>query len=385
MSNNKAIDLPMMTFVFLSTAALLVVRGALFYFESGDYLLFLKKWVEEYRGMTFLEGLGTKISMYNPPYMYLLNIIARINISDLSLIKITSIIFDFMLAYFVMKIISFKTESINMQILAFFLTLAIPTVILNGAMWGQCDSIYSAFAIGSVYFGLIKRSKACYVFMALAISFKLQAVFLLPMLLVFVITERIKLKDCYFFFIAYIAVLLPAILAGMSLNDALLVYFIQSNYYSALNLNMINMWLFIVHVSYENFRTAGVFLTGFTVLGLTYFTYLNRARLINTVDFVRLAYLFAVIIPFMLPKMHDRYYFMADVLSLVVFLFDKRRWYVPVVTVFCSYLTYAYFMMHGVILLDYRLAAMALLAVIIVVLRDYVISLYSDISVKEQT
>ena len=374
------------TFLFVSVAALLAARISLFPYQSGDYVHFLRVWIAEYRTMTFLEGLGTTISNYNPPYMYLLNIIARLNTVDLVLIKIISVFFDFVIAYFIMKIVSLKTNRFNMHILAFVLTFTIPTVILNSGMWGQCDSIYAAFAIGAFYFGLIKRSKMSYAFMALAISFKLQAAFLLPVLPIFVITKNIKFRDCYIFFVVYLATLLPAILAGMPLNEALFAYVEQAGYYNRLSLNMVNIWRFVYlpdnfsQVFYESFVMAGVFITGVAVFGLMYFTYVNRSRMTNTVDFVRLAYLFAIIIPFMLPKMHDRYYFMADILSITLFLFDKRRWFVPVVTIFCSLISYEYFLIYwtGTEVMEYKYLVIALMFIIFIVLRDYVVALSSN-------
>jgi len=249
-------------------------------------------------------------------------------------------------------------------------------VLLNSSMWGQCDSIYSAFAIGSVYFGLKGRSKLAYAFIALAFAFKMQAVFLMPLFPILILKGKISFKDCYVFFVVLLATHLPAILAGMPLSDVFTAYIDQANYFSSLNMNSINVWRLVGPVDYESFRLVGLHVAGLAVLGLLYFTYVNRKQLINSVDYIRLAYLFAVILPFLLPKMHDRYFFMADVLSLLVFMFDKRRWFVPVVTVLCSYITYAYFLMSGVTLIDYRFAAIALLFVIIIVLRDYVLSVY---------
>ncbi|MCL2663363.1 MAG: hypothetical protein FWE83_08580 [Oscillospiraceae bacterium] len=378
-------------FIVVSVAALLAARFPLFFYESGDYVHFHKIWIEQYRTMTFWEGLGTTVSNYNPPYMYILNIIARINAPDLVLMKIVSVFFDLLLAYYVMKIVSLKTNRLNMHILAFVLTFAIPTVILNGAMWGQSDSIYAAFAIGSFYYGLARRSKMSYAFMALAVAFKLQAALLLPILPIFVITKNLKFKDCYIFFAVYMAALLPAILAGIPLNEVLLVYVGQAGYYNRLNLNIVNIWRFVDlpvnfnPVFYESFTITGLFLTGTAVLGLMYFTYVNRSRLINTVDFVRLAYLFTIIIPFMLPKMHDRYYFMADVLSVVLFMFDKRRWYVPVVTIFCSLIAYEYFLLYwtGIEVIEFKYFVLVLLGIILLVLRDYVKSL-SDASTNPE-
>ena len=366
-------------FALICVIALLIIRGAFFGYQSGDYIYFLQPWIEEYRIMTFLDGLGTKVGTYNPPYMYILNIISRMNLPDLTLIKIISVFFDFLLAYFVMRIVALRTNRINVHIFAFLLTLSLPTVVLNSAMWGQCDSIYAAFAVGSVYFGLTKQSKTAYAFMALALSFKLQAVFLLPILPMFVIADKIKLRDCYMFFAVYLATLLPAILAGMPVYDALFSYVTQANYYNRLNLNIINIWLFVDNVDYDSFRTAGVYMTGIAVLGLMYFTYINRKRLVNTIDFVRLAYLFAIIMPFMLPKMHDRYYFIADILAVTLFFYDKKRWYVPAVTILCSYLSYTQFLMFRLETIDFRYAAIVLFVIIIVVLRDYIISLRTDI------
>jgi len=375
---NLTNDIIAIVFALVGVIALLIVRIALFYNEWGD-LIYFRQWISEYQNMSFIEGLGTKIGNYNPPYMYILNIIARINVSEVYLIKIVSIIFDFIIAFFVMRIVSLKTDSLNMHVLAFLLAFAIPTVLLNSSMWGQCDSIYAAFAIGSFYYGLRGRSKAVYILMALAISFKLQAVFLLPMIPVFVLKDKIKLKDCYWFFVAYIAALLPAVLSGMPVGVTLSTYVDQANTFASLNMNIVNVWQLVsAHVDYNAFLTAGLYIAGLAVLGLLYFTFVNRQRLVSNTDYIRLAFLFSIMMPFLLPKMHDRYYFIADVLSLLVFLFDKRRWYVPVISIFCSYLGYAYFLMNGIHLIDYRLAALALLFVILVVLRDYVISLYPD-------
>ena len=370
-------------FAITAVVALLIVRGALFYFESGDYLWAFRLWVDEFRGMTFFQALGSNVGNYNPPYMYILNIISRIGISDLYLIKAVSIIFDFIIAFFVMKLVSLRTKSRNMHILAFVLAFAIPTVVINSSMWGQCDSIFAAFALGSIYFALSERSKLAFAFIAIALSIKLPAAFILPMFAVFVMVKKIRLRDCYVFFLTYIAMLLPAIIAGRSLGDIFSVYFGQPGTFLSLNMNIVNIWRFIGDVEFANFRLAGLFIAGAAVLGLLYFTYVNRKNLVQTVDFIRLAFLFAAIVPFLLPQMHDRYFYMADVLSLVVFLYDKRRWYVPVVTVFCSYLAYVYYLLDFTVLLDYRYAAIALFVVIIIVLRDYVTSLYPGKEVHE--
>lgn len=373
-------------FAAVSIIALLVVRGALFYYESFDYIHSLSVWVSRFGEMTFFEGIGTRVGNYNPIYMYILNIIAFIQIpghpilSDLFLIKFVSVIFDFLTAFFVMKIISLKTESTNLRLLAFILALAIPTVILNSAMWAQSDSIYTAFVIGSLYFAMAKKSKTAFAFIALAVSFKLQAAFMLPIFAVFVFTKKIRIKDIYMFFLVYIATLLPALIAGRPILETLTIYLNQTDTYHFLVLNAPNIWQFVSNVSFENFRIVGLYIAGVAVLALLYFTYVYREKLAECnifvyTNIVRLSFLFASILPFLLPQMHDRFFFMADVLSVCVFLFDKRRWYVPVITIFSSYLAYHWFLMGYRYLIDLRYASIALGVVIIIVLRDYVTAL----------
>jgi len=290
--------------------------------------------------------------------------------------------FDVVLAYFVMKIVSLKTESANMRILAFVLAFAIPTVVLNSAMWGQCDSIYTAFLLGSIYFALCGKSKMTFAFLALALSFKLQAAFLFPVFAVFVIKDKIKLYDCYVFFLVYLATLLPAALAGRPVIDLLFVYFNQSVSYHFMTLNAMNIWRLVGDVAFFNFRIVGLFSGGVAALGLLYFTYVHKERLVHTADYVRLAFLYAMIVPFFLPQMHDRFFYMADVLSLTVFLFDKRRWYVPLITVFCSYTAYAWYL-KSFVPIDHRYTALAMMVVIFIVLRDYVVSLRGECGLND--
>jgi len=362
-------------FMVIAVSALLVVRGALFYFESWDYISFLSEWIAVYRSMPFFTAMGTKVGDYNPPYMYILNIISRIGVSDLILIKAVSVIFDSLLAFFVMKLVSLRTARTNLHILAFLLAFTIPTAILNSSMWGQCDSVFTSLAVGSVYFALRGRSKTAYAFIALALSFKLQAAFLLPIFAIFIFTKKIRFKDCYMFFIVYFMMLLPAFFAGMPIDDLLLVYFRQSDSYHLINLNAVNIWRFVDNVSFEHFRIVGLYISGVAVLSLLYFSYVKRECLTKNENFIRLAFLFTSIMPFLLPQMHDRFFYMADVFSLAVFLFDKKRWYVPVVCIICSYNTYAFYLMGWIVLFDYTIAALALMVVILIVLRDLVLSL----------
>ena len=74
----------------------------------------------------------------------------------------------------------YQKDSAAAKITAFLLALALPTVWLNSAYWGQCDVVFTSLCIGMAYGVLKGKGNLAAVFWALAFSFKLQAIFVLP-------------------------------------------------------------------------------------------------------------------------------------------------------------------------------------------------------------
>jgi Gpi18-like mannosyltransferase len=63
---------------------------------------------------------------------------------------------------------------------------------------------------------------------------------------------------------------------------------------------------------------------------------------------VLLATMFVVLAPFFLPSMHERYFYLADVLSVVVaFHHPRRLWPVPLLVQFASAFSYVPFLSQG--------------------------------------
>lgn len=87
-----------------------------------------------------------------------------------------SFIFEIIAAYYIMKIVNLKYKRERLGYLAFGLLLFIPTVIFNGSVWAQCDIIYTAFVIGSIYYILNEKPVISIIFYGIALSFKLQAI-----------------------------------------------------------------------------------------------------------------------------------------------------------------------------------------------------------------
>ena len=211
----------------LLTAAF-VLRGACLNYVTDDYRNFLSAWVDFFRTHGGLAALRAPVGNYNVPYLTVLALISGSTLPDLHLIKLFSILFDVLLAWSVMQLVGLFRRSAAWKLAAFFLVLFWPTVVLNGALWGQCDSVYAALAVLSVYLVLSGHPLLGVVSIGASFAFKLQAVFVMPVFLLFWLTRRVKLRHALAFPAVCVVMVLPAVIAGRGLWDALTIPFQQT-------------------------------------------------------------------------------------------------------------------------------------------------------------
>ena len=150
-------DKALLVCALVLTAAAMLIRGFYFDVQSDDYTTFLAPWTQFFRDNGGFKALAFFPGNYNPPYMYFLAAFSYFGISELYLIKLLSVLFDVLLAYGCMKLLSLYTGSKAKQLGVFLAVLYLPTVVTNGAYWAQCDSIYAFFGIFALYLGLACR------------------------------------------------------------------------------------------------------------------------------------------------------------------------------------------------------------------------------------
>ena len=222
-----------------------------------------------------------------------------------------------LLAWAGLRLVSRLTDQPTARIGVFFAMLLLPSVYLNGAVWGQCDSIYVALALLALADALEDHPVRAMALLALSFSFKLQAVFLLPSAAVLLFTGKIKWKHLPVFPLVYLLAILPAVIAGRPLHDTLLIYFKQSGTVgTALNYNSSSFYGFVRDAAdpalAAKLGVIAAFVFMLLILGLCF---VFRRRL-NDRLILLASVLLAVGIPFFLPHMHDRYFYAADALSL---------------------------------------------------------------------
>src|SRR6266581_3747348 len=96
---------------------------------------------------------------------------------------------------------------------------------------------------------------------------------------------------------------------------------------------------------------------------------------------LKVALVFALAIPFLLPEMHERYFYLADVLSIIYAFYFPRYFFIAVIMQLCSLLSYApYFLQTSIVNLAY--VAFAVLVITVITTADLILTLYPNIRKK---
>ena len=306
----------------------LFVRLCFFDKENTDYEWFLKVWVEFFRENAGLKGLGSKIGNYNVPYMFFLALFSYSSIRDLYLIKLLSVFFDLILAFSSAVLIRRCGGNTEKQLICFFAVLFLPTVILNSAYWGQCDSIYISLAIMGINFALPDKygkehPALSVIFIGMSFAFKLQAVFLMPLWIILWVWRRHKTYWAVLFPLTYVAMMLPAVTEGRTLREVLLFYADQADTVgSALNYNAPSITALMRNVSNQDEMSRLLIIFAFVGMMMLVLAGVLLRKDLTYKQMLMLSVMMSIIIPFFLPHMHDRYFYAADVLSLTLAVFN---------------------------------------------------------------
>ena len=320
----------------------LVLRFAMIPNKSGDYKNFLVPWYEFIQQNSGWYALQHNFSDYAPPYLYWMVIAATLlsSLPKIFSIKLFALAIDFVASFLSYKIVKLsKNTSVDPK-LGFWLVLFAPTVMINSSLWGQCDVIYTTGLLGFIYCLCTKRFKLGYFLYGISFSFKLQTIFLSPLLVISTFQKKFKPSSLLLIPLAYLICMIPAWLLGRPLDDLIMIYFRQANQYKRLTANAPNLYQWISNDFFSMVLPIGIICTAVIVLILIGLTYRSRNKL-TPENWVTLALLFSLVIPFFLPKMHDRYFFPADILSIIFAIYHPQFYPLPIIMQISSLISYA--------------------------------------------
>ena len=351
----------------IGLAAAIAVRVTLAPLSTGDYTHFMKGWIEVLREHGF-AAFGTSFANYNPPFLYLLYLFGLLPIDGLTVVKLIAGLFDIVLAAGVAAIAYRLRGSMLVAAFAGVGALFIPEVLINSGIWGQVDATYASLLVWSVHFVLTRRDIPAWVLYALALSFKLQAIFLLPWLVLAFVLQKQRWRAVAIGVGVFLLTYVPALLAGRSPVSLAGIYVAQAQGYKHLTDRAANLYEWLPDSLYQPVATAGVILA-VGLVALLCSLYLKRARDIDRPEvwLVQIAAAFAVLVPFVLPAIHERYFYAGGVLTIVCLLIE-RRYLVPALALqLTAVLSYAPFLFRTTIVPLPYVAVLQLAAVVAVV------------------
>ena len=333
------------------TGFALIMRYALRNVVAGDYKMFFEPWVATLREAGGgIKGLSAEFEYvdYTTPYLTILSFISICPfLNTLLLMKLVSIFFDFVAAFAVMAIVYDRTKNMTYGILGYGALLMIPTVLTNGAMWAQCDIIFTSFVLWSLYFMLKDKPAWSMAFYGIAFAFKLQTLFLAPLYVILWMKGKVKLKHFLFLPLMYVMGMIPSLLAGKSFWELISVYFFQANGQMdiyALSHKFPNIYQLIGTDSFLfEYADAGIWVTLGALMILMY-CFARKQYEMNACLLLRMGMLLTMTVVFFLPHMHERYAILVDVMAIVYVFFDFRKLYIPVLTILCSFAGYTVYL-----------------------------------------
>ena len=383
-------DTPLFIMMALVIGAVLAIRVGFLDFKSGDYILYLSDWMNHLRFYPGFSSLGQNIGDYNLPYIYILFVLSRINLPDLYLIKIVSIIFDVVLGIYGLKLVGLKYKSNWIQLGAFIGIFITPTVILNSSAWSQCDSIWAAFTLAALYYMLKNKSITAVILWTIGFSFKMQAIFFAPVILLFVLLKRVKVAHLFLIIPVFFAWFIPALLAGRSFVNMLGIYFRQVGTSRALSVNgptFTNFFEQSLTPAEEGLfgliAPVSIFLAGTILLILLCYTYAVKDKL-GTGEIIHVSLLMNVAVIFFLPQMHERFFYLADILAIIYGFYYPKKWYIPLSLIIISMLTYGNYLFRDTSnVLNVGQLTLLMFVIIFILAKDFYLSTKPSIEIRE--
>ncbi len=228
-----------------------------------------------------------------------------------------------------------------------------PILILNGAGWGQTDATYALFSILAVLLMMKDRPALALSMLGIALAWKLQAIFLLPLFGMLYFCGQKKFSLLWFLLVPvlFVASGVPMMLVGESPLFALNVYLGQMDLYSEVTYNYPNLFAIMGDAIGTNQLNNGLFsrmgvVLCFASLGGMLVYLIHQNYTFNHQGMVLIGAWSVLCCVFFLPRMHERYGIVGEMLLLcyAVWLYRPRGFFYVMLSAFVIVSAYAEYM-----------------------------------------
>lgn len=209
------------------------------------------------------------------------------------------------------------------RFIAFTLIWLSPILLLNGAGWGQTDASFAALCVLSVLLYLRTKPVWALAALGLALAWKLQAILLLPLFLLLYFCGKKQFSLLWFLLVPaiWVASGLPMALAGQSPLFAVNIYLGQTSLYSQITYNCPNLFALMGEATNVKqmvngmMSRVGIALCVAALGGMAVWLMVRKPKLDDQTVVLLGAWCVLCCI-FLLPRMHERYGLVGEMLLL---------------------------------------------------------------------
>lgn len=274
-------------------------------------------WLQHIRAAGVVGAFAAPFGDYTPPFYYVLAALSFFSgvLSDLTIVKLVSVVGTILLTFAVHRLLRALCVAEPWRVAVF--TPLLPGVALNASLMASGDALWAAPCVIALACAAERRHLAMLLWCGIALSIKQQAIFAAPFVLGLLLARRVPVRLWPAAPAAMLAMYLPAWAAGWSLSDLLTVYVRQAGFVDSLSLNAPNVWMVVQQlVGPDATALTGVAMATAAGAGIWLAARVSVMRLEGQA-LIAAALLAPLLIAGLLPRMHERYFFLADVLALV--------------------------------------------------------------------
>lgn len=349
----------LLIFAAVITAIALYIRLKVASYPTNDSVGYI---VNNWMGQIDEVGFKNFYSIdadYSPLYLFIIALLCKLPKGELETINNTTFyvnrliylksvyfIFDILLAIGIALIVYKTLNNKTTAFIAYYVTILLPVQYINSAIWGNCDVLYSSILVFALFSIIIQKDYVTYSLIGLALSLKLQAVFILPFIVYLIFNNKLRLYPIFMMFVVILLTFVPSYCCGASFTQPFTFYQKQLNGYSNLTLGCANFWHL---VNMYNMDSSDSVINKFsTIIALAFiglfFTilYLRRIKLTKE-NIIYVATFMIGIVPFFLPHMHERYFYIFEVLIVAYTLIKKKRYYLIPLTQLSGLIAYYHY------------------------------------------
>ena len=310
---------------FISVVGLLLRWNGI-NFIGVDYEVCFRGWYEQLKSGGGLKGLTEFKGDYTMPYATMLLLLTHLPLNSLYAVKLLPILFDFLtsgvLTVLVMDIVT--ERKFFYGAVTYAMVLCCPVAVINSGYLGQCESIWAGLALLSFYLTYKDHPIGAMISLGCALSLKLQAIFILPLLLLFYMKKKFSILHFVLIPVTIEVLCIPAIIGGCSWDISFTKYLNMTGEYPFVYYFYPNVWTFLKDAPYYVFGKVAIFSAVTVLLCFAVLFVKNKKCGIKEICLETLCFT-TITCPFILPCMHERYNYLGE-LCLVALAVAKPKY-----------------------------------------------------------